>query len=183
MALLLLISAEVLQTIGCKSVIKKLWLLCLFLIVIPISNLCAGTNTVNGIPIETTETNRYYLLNAQFFTDFTFGTATKYNEGGSSTAAGGLLDIRDYQDFQKIIIDIGTVSTSGTLTIRIEQFVGTNTISGLFSGSTRTYSTSTIEILNLGGGISYLAIGAYDSTSTTSSSGSIWANFFDKKLK
>lgn len=122
----------------------------------------AGTQTVNGIPLEIIDFENVKGIRASFFTDYIFGTQAVYNESGSTSATSGIIAVGKYP-IKSLGVKIGTITGEGTLTIHINEFIGTDTFS---FATTLTYGTVTTDSIPIQEYCEYLSVDGKTSTGT-----------------
>lgn len=124
-----------------KGVFLPLLFCCL--IFLPVLKIHAeGTQTINGIPLSFEDRGNLKVMIAEFFTGYTFGATAVYNESGSTTATSGMVNVGQY-DIKSIGIRTGTYTADGTLTVHINEFIGTSSFCNgqvTLSLGTSTYS-------------------------------------------
>lgn len=113
-----------------------------------------GSRTVNGIFIKTIETNTIKGISAEIFTDYVTATTTVvYNESGSTTSGmgtmtPGMIDTSDVLDKASLMIKAGNFTNgAATLTVHLNQFIGTTSVYGTqtFNYGTGSYPLPIVE--------------------------------------
>jgi hypothetical protein len=123
---------------------KKLSCLLFLLLLFVKPCFAAGTQTVNGIPLEDVDYTTVSGIRALHFTSHVFGAITAvYNESGSSTSTSGMVDVSKYP-LKTVAVRVETVVGDGTLTVHINEFVGTTTFPSV--GVTLNLGTGTTVV-------------------------------------
>lgn len=126
--------------------------------------------TENGIAITGIETGALSGISAEFFSNYNFGTQAVYNESGSTTATSGMVE---FASVSKKSVAVNVVSiTAGTLTVHVNFFVGTASISSV--GLTYTTSAAATYVADLPEYARWLSVDGSRGTSTGACNVSVW---------
>ena len=121
---------------------KKLLSLLLLLLLFVTPCFASGTQTVNGIPLEDIDFGPVFGIRALHFTGYTFGTTTVYNEDGGTSSTDGMVNVSKYP-IKSIGIRITNIGNGGTLTVKINEFIGTTTFP--FNAVTINHGTTSTD--------------------------------------
>lgn len=120
---------------------KKIFLVLFVFLCIALCNTtwATGTRTVNNIPLEDIDFGNIKGIRALHFTGYTFDTTEVYNESGGTLTTDGMVDVGKYP-IKSLGIRLTNISGGGTLTVKINEFIGTTTFP--FTAATVTIATT-----------------------------------------
>lgn len=121
---------------------KLLLIFCLILFALIPKTFAAGTYTVHGIPLEMVGDGNIEGVRALHFTGYVFGTTTVYNEDGATSTTSGMVDVRKHT-IKSLGIRLTNISGGGTLTVKINEFIGTTTFP--FTATTINHGTTSTD--------------------------------------
>jgi len=139
------------------------------------------TTSLGGLYETDLETGSLKGIGIEWFRNYKFGTQTVYNDVGSTSATDGMLDVRGYQYGKTIAVNVGTVTAGGTLTVTVNEFIGTSSSSVVFNAYNYTGVGSGTTRIPLTDYCEYMSISVAASTSTGNMRATITGNFTELK--